>query len=48
MAANVLTPRDTNAQVKPMSSPEKVSDKKDTKSLDYHRQVLQSRLDGEP
>ena len=45
MATNVLTPRDTNAQVKPMSSPEKDAEKKDSKSLDYHRQVLQSRLD---
>ncbi|KAG9196157.1 hypothetical protein G6011_01278 [Alternaria panax] len=48
MASNVLTPRDTNAQVKPMSSPEKGSEKKETKSLNYHRQVLQSRLDSEP
>ncbi|KAI4944642.1 hypothetical protein J4E91_008647 [Alternaria rosae] len=45
MATNVLSPRDTNAQVKPMSSPEKNAEKKDSKSLDYHRQVLQSRLD---
>jgi hypothetical protein len=47
MAFNVLSPRDTNAQIKPMSSPEKDAEKKDTKSLDYHRQVLQSRLDNE-
>ncbi|KAL1793479.1 hypothetical protein ACET3X_008461 [Alternaria dauci] len=47
MASNVLTPRDTNAQVKAMSSPEKGSDKKDAKNLDYHRRVLQSRLDSE-
>jgi hypothetical protein len=48
MASNILTPRDTNAQVKPVSSPEKGSENKDTKSLDYHRQVLQSRLGSEP
>jgi len=45
MATNVLSPRDTNVQVKPMSSPENDAEKKDSKSLDYHRQVLQSRLD---
>jgi hypothetical protein len=43
MAANVLSARDTNAQLKPSASPEKEK----TKSLDYHRQVLQSRLNGE-
>jgi hypothetical protein len=48
MASKVLTPRDTNAQVKPVPSPEKGLEKKDTKSLDYHRRVLQSRLDSEP
>lgn len=41
MAANVLSQRDTNVQVKPSASPEK------PKSLDYHRQVLQSRMEGE-
>ena len=40
MASNVLAARDTNAKIRPMSSPEK----KETKSLDYHRQVLHSRL----
>jgi len=48
MASKVLTPRDTNAQVKPVPSPEKGLEKKDAKSLDYHRRVLQSRLDSEP
>lgn len=43
MAANVLGSRDTNAQIKPTPSPEK--DK--PKSLDYHRQVLNSRLNTE-
>lgn len=41
MASNVLSQRDTNTQLKPASSPEK------PKSLDYHRQVLHSRLNGE-
>lgn len=47
MSPNVLASRDTNAQVKPMSSPENDAEKKDIKSLDYHRQVLQSRLNNE-
>ncbi|KAF1832768.1 hypothetical protein BDW02DRAFT_599635 [Decorospora gaudefroyi] len=47
MASNILSARDTNAQVKPISSPEKLVEKKNAKSLDYHRQVLQSRLQGE-
>jgi hypothetical protein len=47
MATNILSARDTNMQVKPSPSPEKSADKKDTKSLDYHRQVLQSKLNGE-
>ncbi|KAF1948714.1 hypothetical protein CC80DRAFT_430901 [Byssothecium circinans] len=42
MSANVLSTRDTNAQVKPAASPEK-GDK--PKSMEYHRQVLQSRID---
>lgn len=42
--ANVLCSRDTNAQIKPTPSPEK--DK--PKSLDYHRQVLNSRINTEP
>ena len=48
MASNVLSARDTNTVVKPSPSPEKMAEKKDTKSLDYHRQVLQSKLNGEP
>ncbi|RAR01930.1 e3 ubiquitin-protein ligase bre1 [Stemphylium lycopersici] len=47
MSPNVLASRDTNAQVKPMSSPENDAEKKDIKSLDYHRKVLQSRLNHE-
>jgi len=43
MSANVLSIRDTNVQLKPTPSPEK--DK--PKSLEYHRQVLQSRMDSE-
>jgi len=43
MSANVLSVRDTNVQLKPTPSPEK--DK--PKSLEYHRQVLQSRMDSE-
>lgn len=43
MASNVLSSRDTNAQIKPTPSPEK--DK--AKSLDYHRQVLHSRINDE-
>jgi hypothetical protein len=46
MASNVLSARDTNAQVKPSPSPEKMAKKKDTKSLDYHREVLQTKLNG--
>ncbi|KAF2854240.1 hypothetical protein T440DRAFT_388176 [Plenodomus tracheiphilus IPT5] len=43
MATNVLSSRDTNVQIKPTPSPGK--DK--PKSLDYHRQVLHSRIDNE-
>ena len=43
MSANVLSVRDNNMQLKPTPSPEK--DK--TKSLEYHRQVLQSRIGSE-
>ncbi|OAL02777.1 hypothetical protein IQ06DRAFT_292090 [Phaeosphaeriaceae sp. SRC1lsM3a] len=43
MSANVLSVRDTNAQLKPTASPEK--DK--PKSMEYHRQVLQSRMKSE-
>lgn len=45
MTANVLSVRDTNMQLKPTPSPEK--DGK-PKSLEYHRQVLQSRMGSEP
>lgn len=41
MAPNVLAARDTNTKVKAMDSPEKTK----IKSLEYHRQVLHSRLD---
>jgi hypothetical protein len=43
MSTNVLGARDTNVQLKPTPSPAK--DK--SKSLEYHRQVLQSRKDSE-
>jgi hypothetical protein len=43
MSANVLSARDTNTQLKPAASPEK----EQRKSLEYHRQVLQSRMDDE-
>jgi hypothetical protein len=43
MSANVLSARDINVQRKPTPSPEK--DK--SKSLEYHRQVLQSRMNSE-
>jgi hypothetical protein len=43
MSANVLSDRDTNAQVKPSASPEKEK----PKSLEYHRQVLESRMNSE-
>lgn len=43
MSSKILSNRDTNAQLKPMPSPEK----NDPKSLEYHRQMLQSRLKGE-
>ncbi|CAA9957866.1 hypothetical protein CFE70_001429 [Pyrenophora teres f. teres 0-1] len=47
MSPNVLSARSTNAQVKPVASPDKATDK-DTKSLAFHRQVLESRMqDGE-
>ncbi|KAJ4303117.1 hypothetical protein N0V90_002009 [Kalmusia sp. IMI 367209] len=41
MSSNVLSARDVNAQVKP-ASPEKKVEK--PQSLEYHRQMLQSRL----
>lgn len=43
MSANVLGMRDTNVQVKPTASPEKMK----PKSMEYHRQVLESRMKNE-
>ncbi|KAF3053330.1 hypothetical protein E8E11_011072 [Didymella keratinophila] len=43
MSANVLSSRDTNAQIKPTAQ----ADIKDMKSLEYHRQVLESRMKDE-
>ena len=43
MSSHVLSVRDNNAQIKPTPSPEKEK----PKSLEYHRQVLQSRMDSE-
>lgn len=43
MSSNVLSLRDNNAQLRPSPSPEKEK----PKSLEYHRQVLQSRMGGE-
>ncbi|KAH7390566.1 hypothetical protein BKA66DRAFT_459223 [Pyrenochaeta sp. MPI-SDFR-AT-0127] len=43
MSSNVLSVRDNNAQLKPSPSPEKEK----PKSLEYHRQILQSRMEGE-
>jgi hypothetical protein len=43
MSSNVLSVRDNNVQLKPTPSPEK--DK--PKSMEYHRQVLQSRMNNE-
>lgn len=45
MLSNALTERDTNAQPKASPSPEKKDEK--PKTLEYHRQVLQSRMQGE-
>jgi hypothetical protein len=47
MASNVLSTRDANAHIKPSPSPEK-TEKKEPKSLEYHRQMLASRLNEEP
>ncbi|KAF2824024.1 hypothetical protein CC86DRAFT_372159 [Ophiobolus disseminans] len=44
MSANVLSARDTNVQLKHTASPEN----DEPKSLEYHRQVLQSRMNEEP
>ncbi|KAF2273794.1 uncharacterized protein EI97DRAFT_435716 [Westerdykella ornata] len=43
MTSSVLASRDANTQIKPSPSPEK-TDKDMPKSLEYHRQMLQSRL----
>jgi hypothetical protein len=43
MSSNVLSARDTNVQIKPTPSPEKDQ----PKSLEYHRQVLNSRMNTE-
>ena len=43
MSSNVLSARDTNVQMKPTPSPEKDQ----LKSLEYHRQVLNSRMNAE-
>lgn len=37
MSANVLSSRDVNAQIKPTAT-------SDIKSMEYHRQVLESRM----
>lgn len=44
MGSNVLSTRDANAHIKPTPSPEKEK----PKSLEYHRQMLASRLNEEP
>ncbi|KAH8724742.1 hypothetical protein GQ44DRAFT_827144 [Phaeosphaeriaceae sp. PMI808] len=43
MSSNVLSVRDTNARIKPTSS----SEKGKSKGLEYHRQILQSRMKDE-
>ncbi|KAF1851129.1 uncharacterized protein K460DRAFT_302972 [Cucurbitaria berberidis CBS 394.84] len=43
MSSNVLSVRDSNIQLKPNSAP----GAEKPKSLEYHRQVLQSRIDNE-
>lgn len=43
MSANVLSSRDVNAQIKPTAP----SDAKEPKSMEYHRQVLESRMKDE-
>jgi hypothetical protein len=45
MSSNVLSDRDANANIKPSPSPEKV--KENPKTLEYHRQVLASRMQEE-
>jgi hypothetical protein len=43
MSTNVLSSRDTNAHLRPTPSPEK----KEPKSMEYHRQMLEERMKGE-
>ncbi|KAJ4334941.1 hypothetical protein N0V95_009032 [Ascochyta clinopodiicola] len=43
MSSNVLSSRDVNAQIKPVAP----SDTKEPKSMEYHRQVLESRMKDE-
>jgi hypothetical protein len=43
MSSNVLSSRDVNAQIKPAAP----TGKPDPKSMEYHRQVLESRMKGE-
>jgi hypothetical protein len=44
MSTNVLMEKDTNVE---LSAPANLNGKPDVKSMDYHRQVLQSRLEQE-
>lgn len=44
MSANVLSSRDVNAQIKPTATSDAKEPKKD---LEYHRQVLESRMKDE-
>jgi hypothetical protein len=43
MSSNVLADRDINATVQ--AAPETMDGKVDVKSMEYHRQVLQSKID---
>ena len=43
MSSNVLVDRDINATV--TAAPENTDGKVDVKSMEYHRQVLQSKID---
>ncbi|KAH7122587.1 hypothetical protein B0J11DRAFT_569377 [Dendryphion nanum] len=45
-SSNVLAPRDTNVQAVNLPSPDK-KDVKEVKNMEYHRKVLQSRLNNE-
>jgi hypothetical protein len=42
MSSNILADRDTNAKLAP--SPEKETGKDKPKSMEFHRQVLESRM----